>query len=50
MSGKENIEYFGGLYRLSNKEIFNNVNYWIDEFELRDAMDKKVAYYSRAMV
>lgn len=50
MTGKENIEYFGGLYGLSSKEIFDNVNYWIDEFDLKHSINKKVAYYSRGMI
>lgn len=50
MTGKENIEYFGGLYGLDNKTVFNNIDYLIDEFDLRESMNKKVAYYSRGMI
>ena len=50
MTGKENIEYFGGLYGLDKKTVFNNINYLIDEFDLRESMNKKVAYYSRGMI
>ena len=50
MTGKENIEYFGGLYGLDKKTVFNNIDYLIDEFDLRESMNKKVAYYSRGMI
>ncbi len=50
MTGKENIEYFGGLYDLDKKTVFNNIDYLIDEFDLRESMNKKVAYYSRGMI
>ena len=50
MTGKENIEYFGGLYGLDKKTVFTNIDYLIDEFDLRDSMNKKVAYYSRGMI
>lgn len=50
MTGKENIEYFGGLYGLDKKKVFNNIDYLIDEFDLRESMNKKVAYYSRGMI
>lgn len=50
MTGKENIEYFGGLYGLDKKIVFNNIDYLIDEFDLRESMNKKVAYYSRGMI
>ena len=48
MTGKENIEYFGGLYDLDKKTVF--IDYLIDEFDLRESMNKKVAYYSRGMI
>lgn len=50
MTGKENIEYFGSLYGLDKKTVFNNIDYLIDEFDLRESMNKKVAYYSRGMI
>ena len=50
MTGKENIEYFGGLYGLDKKTVFTNIDYFIDEFDLRESMNKKVAYYSRGMI
>ena len=50
MTGKENIEYFGGLYGLDKKTVYNNIDYLIDEFDLRESMNKKVAYYSRGMI
>ena len=50
MTGKENIEYFGGLYGLDKKTVFTNIDYLIDEFDLRESMNKKVAYYSRGMI
>ena len=50
MTGKENIESFGGLYGLDKKTVFNNIDYLIDEFDLRESMNKKVAYYSRGMI
>ena len=50
MTGKENIEYFGGLYGLDKKTVFNNIDYLIDEFDLRESMNNKVAYYSRGMI
>lgn len=50
MSGKENIEYFGGLYGLSPKETIKRVDTYIDMFDLRKDINEKVAYYSRGMI
>ncbi|AVL43400.1 ABC transporter ATP-binding protein [Streptobacillus moniliformis] len=50
MTGLENILYFGSLYGYNKEKILTNVNNWIDLFELRDAINKKVSIYSRGMI
>ncbi|WP_196758491.1 ABC transporter ATP-binding protein [Streptobacillus moniliformis] len=50
MTGLENILYFGSLYGYNKEKILTNVNDWIDLFELRDAINKKVSIYSRGMI
>ncbi|WP_196758975.1 ABC transporter ATP-binding protein [Streptobacillus moniliformis] len=50
MTGLENILYFGSLYGYNKEKILTNVNNWIDLFELRDAINKKVLIYSRGMI
>ncbi len=50
MTGLENILYFGSLYGYNKEKILTNINDWIDLFELRDAINKKVSIYSRGMI
>lgn len=50
MTGLENILYFGSLYGYNKEKILTNVNNWIDLFELRDDINKKVSIYSRGMI
>ncbi|QXW66277.1 ABC transporter ATP-binding protein [Streptobacillus moniliformis] len=46
----ENILYFGSLYGYSKEKILNNVNNWIDLFDLRDDINEKLSIYSRGMI
>ncbi|WP_196759441.1 ABC transporter ATP-binding protein [Streptobacillus moniliformis] len=50
MTGLENILYFGSLYGYSKEKILNNVNNWIDLFDLRDDINEKLSIYSRGMI
>lgn len=50
MTGLQNIIYFGSLYGYDKKTILNNVDKWIDLFELREYINEKVSIYSRGMV
>lgn len=49
LTGYQNIVYFGRLYKLDKKEIFERADYWIDLFNMREHLHKRVSNYSRGM-
>lgn len=49
MSIMENIKYFGGLNKLSNREIEAKANRYLELFELTNVKDKAVGELSRGM-
>jgi len=49
LSGIDNIKYFMGLSKIKFETYKDNMNSFIDLFELKDHIDKKVGNYSRGM-
>jgi len=49
LTGKENIEYFGGLYKMSKKEINRITMPLVELFDLSNDINKPVGEYSRGM-
>jgi ABC-2 type transport system ATP-binding protein len=49
LTGRENIELVGRLYRLPNAEARRRANEILERFDLADAADRRVATYSGGM-
>lgn len=49
LTGYQNIIYFGKLYKLNKKEIFEKADYWINLFNMEEHLHKRVSDYSRGM-
>lgn len=49
LTGYQNIIYFGKLYKLNKKEIFEKADYWINLFDMKEHLHKRVSNYSRGM-
>ena len=49
LTGRENLEYFGGLYGLGGAEIARRAAPLIQELELGESLDRKASTYSSGM-
>ena len=47
LTGRQNIKYFAGLSNIDSKS--EDIEKYIDDFELREAINKPVGEYSRGM-
>lgn len=50
LTGRQNIEYFLGLSQKPLHYLSESVQDWIDQFEMREAMNELVGGYSRGML
>lgn len=46
LTGKQNLEFFGRLYGLSKKEIYQGVSEFIEVLELKEEIDKQFRHFS----
>jgi ABC-2 type transport system ATP-binding protein len=49
LSGKENLRFFGSLYRMKRAELEQRIDYVAELLNLSDALDRKVCFYSGGM-
>lgn len=49
LTGKENLEFFGGLYNLSNEEIKNRTYKWLDKLHMTEWLNSQTGTYSTGM-
>jgi ABC-2 type transport system ATP-binding protein len=49
LTAKENLEFFGGLYNLSKKEVDRRSAKWIERLNMKDWMDTQTGSFSTGM-
>ena len=49
LSAKENLNFYGTMYGLSRKLLKDKIAFWLDNFGLTEAANKKVSTYSGGM-
>jgi ABC-2 type transport system ATP-binding protein len=49
LTGRENLRFFGSLYRLQGRELADRIGYLLDRLELQGQADKPVGEYSSGM-
>lgn len=49
LTAKENLEFFGGLYNLSKKEVDRRSSKWIERLGMKDWMDTQTGSFSTGM-
>lgn len=49
LSAKENLDFYGRMYGLSGKFLKSKIDFWLDNFGLTDAANKRVSTYSGGM-